>query len=287
MAALAAFLTAALAAFALLTLAWSGTALARSTAADTAGEVVALRQEGRMRLAAGDAIGAVAAFRGAEQLAPDRRGLSALRERAEKQAQAFAAAAGAGSNVEDGLAAARAAIAGGRWDEAGLAAIGVLAKDPSNTAARELLAQVDREKLKASRPTTVRRTRPSESAPVPDRTATVFEERPAEPAPAVVPISSTARLEVRFSSQVPKGVVMLYAGRDRLLREEFKYSRGAVGGFERGVTLDAGDVDLRIYVTPSGEPAVVKTISGNFAGGSSRRLTIDVAAGGTVSLRLE
>ena len=171
----------------------------------------------------------------------------------------------------------------------------MLAKDPTNAAAQTILAQVDQGKALASRPAALRRNVPRPTTePTSNRATVIPEERPTTPAPTVTAIATDARLALSFSSQVPQGVVMIYRGSQRLLREEFRFregsglrARGTAGGFERSLTIPAGDADLRVYVTPTGRPAVVKTISGNFPGGSARHLTIDVAQGGGVSLRLE
>lgn len=284
----------------LLTLSWIGAPLSRSLAPDVQAvesEVIRLRQEGLQRLAAGDASGAAMALARAEQLAPNHVGLRDLRQKATAQAAAFAGAAGRTAEVQEGLAAAQVALAAKRYDEAAIAAIGVLSRQPNNEQANAILAAVEQAKSLAAppggrvgRPSGTRRT---------EEVAAGIVEPPSQPAdvqasPEATAATGDATLSVSFSTDMAEGVVMVYLDRRQLLRETFRYktggflrSRATGGGFERQITVEPGTGQLRVYVTPAGQKANVINLQGNFLAGSTRRLAIDLPASGRASAQLQ
>jgi len=284
----------------LLTLSWVGTPLSRSLAPElqsVQSEVIRLRQEGLQRLAAGDATGAAMTLARAVDLAPDHVGLSDLAKKATAQAAAFAGAAGRTAEVQEGLAAAQAALAEKRYDEAALAAIGVLSRQPDNATANGILLAVQQAKEltappggRIGRPAGTRRPTGGETG----ADVTPAEAENAETAPAAEAATGPAVLNISFSTEMAEGVVMVYFDRRQLLRETFRYktggflrSRATGGGFERQVTLAPGSGPLRVYVTPAGSKARVINLQGNFLAGSTRRLVIDLPASGAANAQLQ
>ncbi len=283
----------------LLTLSWVGTPLSRSLAPERQAverEVIQLRQEGIRRLALGDSAGAAMMLARAEQLAPEHVGLRDLRQKATQQAAAFAGAAGRTAEVQEGLANARTALAEKRYDEAAIAAIGVLSRQPDNREANDILAAVQQAKTLTAPPTG--RNRPGGTRR-PEEPQASGSEAPVETARADTPPTAEAAtgdavLNVSFTTEMAEGVVMVYYEKRQLLREAFRYktggflrSRATGGGFDRQITLPPGSGQLRVYVTPAGRPAKVMNLQGNFPAGSSRRLVIDLSAAGTANAQLQ
>lgn len=285
----------------LLTLSWFGTPLSRSLAPEVQavqGEVIRLRQEGLQRLATGDAAGAAMTLARAEQLAPDHVGLRHLRQKATAQAAAFAGAAGRTAEVQAGLEAAQLALAEKRYDDAAIAAIGVLTRQPDNAAANEVLLAVQQAKSlsappggRIGRPIGTRR---------PDETATGTNVPPVETAgteaaPVAEAATGDATLNISFTTEMAEGVVIVYLDSRTLLRETFRYktggflrSRATGGGFQRQIAVAPGTTgQLRVYVTPAGRPAQVKTLHANFPAGMTRRLIVDLPASGAVNAQLQ
>ncbi len=283
----------------LLTLSWVGPPLAKSLDSElqtVQAEVIRLRQEGLARLAAGDSTGAAMALARAEQLAPEHVGLRDLRQKAAAQAAAFAGAAGRTAEIQEGIEAAQQAFLDKRYDEAAIAAIGVLSRQPENAAAREILASVESAKTLAA-PPTGRPARPiGASRPADPRLDT--EERTAvvaaDPVPEVAAPTGPAKLRVTFTTERAEGLVMVYFGAKQLLRESFRFkttgflrSRTEGGSFERQVLVPPDSGELRVYVTPAGQSAQVSKIQGNFLPGSTRRLVIDLPATGAANVQLQ
>lgn len=284
----------------LLTLSWVGTPLSRSLAPElqsVQSEVIRLRQEGLQRLAAGDATGAAMTLARAVDLAPDHVGLRDLKKRATEQAAAFAGAAGRTAEVQEGLAAAQAALAEKRYDEAAIAALGILSRQPDNAAANGILLAVEQAKAltappggRLGRPVGTRRPTGGETG----ADVTPIEAANAETVPVAEAATGPATLNVSFSTEMAEGVVMVYFDRRQLLRETFRYktggflrSRATGGGFERQITIAPGSGPLRVYVTPAGSKARVINLQGNFLAGTSRRLVIDLPASGAANAQLQ
>ncbi len=285
----------------LLTLSWVGTPLFRSLAPEVQAvesEVIRLRQEGLQRLASGDAAGAAAALARAVQLAPDHVGLRDLSKKANEQAVAFAGAAGRTAEVQAGLEAAQAALAEKRYAEAAIAAIGVLTRQPNNQAANDILAAVEQAKTLAA-PPGGRLGRPlGPHRPVEGEIGADLmpvEAAKAETAPVAEAATGDAVLAVSFTTEMAEGVVIVYLDSRTLLRESFRYktggflrSRATGGSFQRPISVAAGTTgQLRVYVTPAGRPAQVKTLQATFPAGATRRLVIDLPASGTLNAQLQ
>jgi serine/threonine protein kinase len=274
-----------------------GSAAARPEASEaTRLQVMELVRDGRHRLETGDADGAAAAFRAAEQLLPGRRGLRRLREDAERQQtdrrQRIDQERTIGAKLDEG----RLALADRRYPEAEAAAQAVLAMSPGNTVAEEILASV-----KAGR------------AHARDRAALAEARQQAHPvtiaAPPVRPDAAPrgdqagsssgaevkdATLELAFFSQLPEGSLLLYVNDRKALQQDFRFyekgsffrSHPSTGWVRQSFRVPAGDAVIRLYVTPHGSAAVVRTFKGNFPGGTSRRLDAKLTGDGDVTAQL-
>jgi serine/threonine protein kinase len=285
----------------LLTLNWVGTPLSRSLAPELQtmqSEVIRLRQEGLQRLASGDASGAAITLARAVHLAPDHVGLRDLGKKATEQAAAFAGAAGRTAEVQEGLVAAQAALAEKRYDEAALAAIGVLTRQPNNAAANGILVAVQQAKSltappggRLGRPAGTHRPTGGETG----ADVTPIEAANAETAPVAEAATGPAVLAVSFTTEKAEGILIVYLDKRTILREPFRSktggflrSRATGGSIQRQIPMVPGTTgQLRVYVTPAGRPAQVKTWQANFPAGTTRRLILDLPASGTVNAQLQ
>jgi serine/threonine-protein kinase len=274
-----------------------GSAAARPEASEaTRRQVMGLVRDGRHRLETGDADGAAAAFRAAEQLLPGRRGLRRLREDAERQQtdrrQRIDQERTIGAKLDEG----RLALADRHYPEAEAAAQAVLAMSPGNTVAEEILASVkegrarsrDRAALAAAR----QQAHPVAAAAPPVRPdATPRGDQAGSSAAAEV---KDATLELAFFSQLPEGSLLVYVNDHKVLQQDFRFyekgsffrSHPSTGWVRQSFRVPAGDAVIRLYVTPHGSAAVVRTLKGNFPGGTSRRLDAKLTGDGDVAAQL-
>ncbi|HXU29796.1 MAG TPA: serine/threonine-protein kinase [Thermoanaerobaculia bacterium] len=285
----------------LLTLNWVGAPISRSLAPETQAvesEVIRLRQEGLQRLASGDAAGAAVTLARAVTLAPGHVGLRDLAKKANEQAVAFAGAAGRTAEVQEGLAAAQAALAEKRYDEAAMAAIGVLTRQPGNAAANDILLAVQQAKSLTAPPGGRPGRAPGTRRPTEGQIGTdqlPVEATETETAPAAESPTGPAVLNISFTTETADGVLIVYLDSRTLLRETFHFKTGGFlrsrttgGSIQRQITLAPGaSGQLRVYVTPAGKPAQVKTWPANFTAGSTHRLVIDLPASGAVNAQLQ
>jgi hypothetical protein len=259
-------------------------------------QVLGLVREGRRRLESGDADAAAAAFRAAEQLLPGRRALRQLREDAERQQtgrrQRIDEERTIGGKLDEG----RLALADRRYPEAEAAAQAVLAISPGNTVAEEILASAkegrarsrDRAALAAAR----QQAHPVAAAVPPVRPDAATRKDQAGPSPSAEVKDAT--LEVAFFSQLPEGSLMVVVNGSKVLQEAFRFyekgglfrSHPSTGWVRQSFHVPAGDAVIRLYVTPHGRAAVVRTLSGNFPGGASRRLDAKLTGDGDVAAQL-
>jgi hypothetical protein len=130
------------------------------------------------------------------------------------------------------------------------------------------------------------------AAPPPAAPAPV-EAPPATPAPAVA-VPSDATVTIDFFSEVSEGVLTIYAGDRQIVRRPFSFVKSIgflrkeriSGGFQDNRKIPAGDTSFRVYVTLPGKPTRPLTLSGNFPGGSTRvlRVQLDARGDGTATL---
>jgi serine/threonine protein kinase len=274
-----------------------GGAAARPEASEaTRRQVMGLVRDGRHRLETGDADGAAAAFRAAEQLLSGRRGLRRLREDAERQQtdrrQRIDQERTIGAKLDEG----RLALADRRYPEAEAAAQAVLAMSPGNTVAEEILASVkggrarsrDRAALAEARQQAYK---VAVAAP-PVRPDAAPRSDQAGPSSAAEVKDAT--LELAFFSQLPEGSLLLYVNGRKVLQQAFRFyekgglfrSHPSTGWVRQSFRVPAGDAVIRLYVTPQGSAAVFRTLQGNLPGGTSRRLDAKLTGDGDVTAQL-
>ncbi|HVT59621.1 MAG TPA: serine/threonine-protein kinase [Thermoanaerobaculia bacterium] len=264
-----------------------------------------LLREGRRLQDAGDPDGALAAYRAAEQLDPGHQSLRRLRADAERQQAERRRRVGQEREIEARLTAGRQALAERRYDDAESAAAAVLQVSPGNTVAQDILAAVrdgrarHKERAGSSPAARAAAARAAEAAaaahpePAPGAPGTAGAAR-ADAPQAVSPEVKEATLDLAFFTQLPEGTLMVYINGNKVLQEPFRfYERGnlfrakpSTGWIRRSLHLPAGSAQLRVYVTAQGRAAEVRSLSGNFPGGASRRLDVQLSAGGDVTATL-
>jgi serine/threonine protein kinase len=262
-------------------------------------QLVALLQEGRRLLDSGDPRSAAAVYREAQQLAPDRASIKQRLEAAEKLAADRDKQAGEEKTIADRLDDAHKALADRHWDDAEKAGQDVLQLSPGNTAAQDVLASVAtaRQRMKdrsgASAQTKVAGARPDTSVSL---SATALQSAPQKAAADSAPSEAAkdATLQLAFFSQLPEGSLMVYLNGKRILLESFRfYEKGGLfrpkpstGWVRKSFTVAAGTAELRVYVTAQGRAAEVRNLNGNFLGGATRKLDVQLNDGGQVSASL-
>ncbi|HEY4592867.1 MAG TPA: hypothetical protein VIJ61_10710, partial [Thermoanaerobaculia bacterium] len=113
----------------------------------------------------------------------------------------------------------------------------------------------------------------------------VTRTAPIQPAAA-----TTASLRVHFVCEYPDGgVLIVYVNEKEYARLMVGASRGGFLGLRKSaqprdasktIEMPAGTVPIRVSVSPTGQRAIVKTVSGNFQGGVSRALEVQLSAEG-------
>jgi tRNA A-37 threonylcarbamoyl transferase component Bud32 len=259
-------------------------------------QFLALLRDGRRRLDAGDPDGAAAAFRAAEQLVPGHRGARQLREEAERRQLDARQRSDQEKAIESKLEEGRLSLTGRHYDEAEAAAQAVLAMSPGNTVAEGILTSVKEGRARrrdratsASAQAAARAVETASPALRPDAAA-----RGLPAAPPAAPEIKDATLELGFFSKQPEGSLLIYVNGRKVLQEPFRFyekaglfrSRPTTGWVRRSFHLPAGNAEIRLYVTPRGSAAVVRTLAGPFAGGGTRRLDVQLDDDGQVTAQL-
>jgi serine/threonine protein kinase len=237
--------------------------------------------EARSQLAQGRLDAALQAVARAELAEPQSPETVALREEIAAR-QLEIAEAELHARTEQGLRAARYAIAERRYAEAISAAKGVLAIASDNEEAKRILNEAEG---------SVRRMRERQQA-IDEAQRQAAEASaaaaaaPVEPAPVAVG-AKDAGLRIDFASDRSEGVLTVYAADRQILREAFRFVRRTgflarekvSGTIEANRRLEAGPVTLRIYVALQGEATRVISLEADLAAGSSSVLEIRVDAG--------
>jgi hypothetical protein len=101
-----------------------------------------------------------------------------------------------------------------------------------------------------------------------------------------------ATLQISFESELAGATIIVYVGKDKVWqasvadRGGFLHRNRGGGTIEKTVQVPAGSSDLKVYVTPPGQAARLKTVSGSFPGGTSRLLVIRLPESQNPSLEL-
>jgi serine/threonine protein kinase len=252
----------------------------------------ALVQDAQRQLGRGDYAGAVGTLRKAEALAPENTVIRDMRQGSERSVELLAKARTQAETLEAQLELGRQALAAKRFTEAATAAMAALQLSPGQTEATELLAKAQAAQAAARK----RQQKPAPAtAGIPATVATLPAPGPAEPVPIDTSgESKEATLVVSLFSQFPRGSMMVYVNGRRVLQEQLRFvergglfrSKTAPGELSRSLTVQPGTSEVRLYVTPEGKKAQVRTFTGNFPGGSSRTLEIRLSEAGDVTANL-
>jgi hypothetical protein len=102
-------------------------------------------------------------------------------------------------------------------------------------------------------------------------------------------------LRVDFFTELPEGVLSIYAGPRRLVSESFSFykktgrfrSAPSAGRVQVTGHLPAGPARLRVYVAPPGQQPVVSTVDADLRGGTSPLLRIRIDRQKKLSVTVE
>ncbi|HEX3555357.1 MAG TPA: protein kinase, partial [Thermoanaerobaculia bacterium] len=191
------------------------------------------------------------------------------------------------------LGSAREFYAQKHYDAAITAANAALTFDPANAEARQILTRSQTILNRRQHPALPRTPLPSETvaAATPAVPSTPLPRSPGESASPAVP--TTATMRVHLVSDFPDGAVLtVYVNDKQMAQIKLEASRHFLSRIppphDRYQTIDvpAGMAEIRAYVAPSGRAAILKTVTGNFTGGSSRSLEVQLSAQGQVGASL-
>jgi serine/threonine-protein kinase len=202
-------------------------------------------------------------------------------------------------NVDTQLGFARQGLVARRYEAAIAGAQAVLMIDPGHAEAKQILARAqaaqNRARLKLAQT-------PHEPLPSETVAAVTPQQAPVTPVPrsASEPSSpvaaATATLRVHFVCNFPDGgVLIVYVNDKEVTRIIAEGTRSGLGSlfharkpaaphdFSKSTDVPAGTSQVRVSVTPSGRAAIVKPMSGNFQGGGSRSLEVQLSADGQLA----
>jgi serine/threonine protein kinase len=189
------------------------------------------------------------------------------------------------------LAVAHQAFAAKQYDGAVAAARSVLMIDPGNADANDILARATRAQARAKQKLaqTPREIRPGDQvAATPAAPETPVGPTASPPPP---PAATTATLRVHAVTEFPGGgTLIVYVDNRERLREPlpswggfFRAPKPERREINRNLEVPAGTVNIRVHVAPAKQPALVRNLSGNFTGGSTRPLEIQLSSAGKVA----
>jgi hypothetical protein len=250
-----------------------------------------LVREAELLLAAGDAMTAARLLDLAVEMAPHRPELRRLRAEANTQAEAQRAALWRDGTVERLLLEAQQARRQGRYSQAIDALRQAAELDPEQPAVQELLGR-----LEAARARYLATRHQAEPEPVVAPVEPEFVPPPAPP-PTVpsAPVPDWSDLRIDLFSQLPRGVVTVYAAGEQVMNQQFRFGkrsglrrkRTGGGRLEAKRRLPAGDTELRVYVSLPGRPATRRTLDVALPPGASRVLRILIGHDGEPSVQLD
>ncbi len=256
-------------------------------------EVIELVQAGFRSLRAGDPTTAASVFRRAEQIAPEKQKppLRHRRMAAERQALEFGQLVEGQKLIVAHLMMAQLAMDNRRFEEALKEADAALALDPTSAEAQEIRTAAQTEQTRMQE--RARRQRAERSAAQEEVASnpTAPEPEPLATAAAEEAVPQTARLHISFQSERPGvSAVMVHVNGRNVLQKNVgskgTFGRGKGGRTDKGIEVEAGSAQIKVWVTPPGEGAKLTTLSGNFLGGSSRSLDIRLPKAGQANVDL-
>ncbi len=250
-----------------------------------------LVREAEQLLAAGDAMTAARLLDLAVEMAPHRPELRRMRADARTRAEAHRAALWRDGTVERLLLEAQQARSQGRYSQAIDALRQAAELDPDQPAVQDLLGRLEAAR---ARYLAERRQAVAEPPVTPVEPEFVPPPAPARTEPSR-PLPDWSDLRIDLFSQVPRGVVTVYAAGEQVMSQPFRFGkrsgllRKKTGGgrLEARRRLPAGDTELRVYVTLPGRPAARRTLDVALPAGASRVLRILIDQNGEPSVQLD
>jgi serine/threonine protein kinase len=250
-----------------------------------------LVREARELLAKGDAMTAARLVDLAVRMDPHRPELRRLQATATAQAEAQSAALWRDGTVERLMLEAQQAQRQGRLSQA----IGALRQaaqiDPDQPTVQELLASLEaaRSRNRASRP------EPQPPARVESAPPQLVSRTPAPVEAPPQPLPDWSDLRIDLFSQLPRGVVTIYAGDEQVMNQPFRFGKrsgllrrkSGAGRLEARRRLSAGQTELLVYVTLPGQPAVRRALNVSLPAGASRVLRILIDSDGEPRVQLD
>jgi serine/threonine-protein kinase len=251
-------------------------------------------QQARTELEAGRPESALEALSRAIPLAPGDPDLERMAVRIRSQLAARRrTAAEQQAQLSALLKSAQFALAAGDSGQAAELASQVLALTPGDPAATALLAQAQAATEAARRKSSQLAARPPATASTPrgaPPTATA-----AAPIPGGGPTAGPATLRIDFFTELPEGVLTIYADSKQILGEPFHFfkrtglfrNQPEAGRIEAARKVPSGVTTLRVYVALPKRTPVVKTIEAHLAEGTTRMLKIHFDREGQMAVSLE
>ena len=169
----------------------------------------------------------------------------------------------------------------------------VLALVPGEPNATALLANAQAATDAARRRSQQQAARPAASPPIarssPGAAPVAAPSAPSQAA------AGPATLRIDFFTELPEGVLTIYAGPKQILGEPFRFykrtglfrNQPEAGRVEASRQLPAGTTTLRVYVALPKRSPVVKTVEAQLAGGSTRVLRIHIDSSAQLTAGLE
>jgi len=258
-----------------------------------------LERRARQHLAAGDLESAYFALGEAVRLQPEIRGFADQLARVESEINVRREAWSL--EVDEQLAAGWRSLGDGRIRDAMQFADLAIELDPMNLEVPELVARVEAAgaRIEARRRATPRQ---EPVAPPQEEVVATPIEPLAPPEPVVeqqsAPLPTTAILNLRLETARSPGVLTVYSGKEQIFRSRFRFvakkgffrsltAKPGAGTLEEALRLDAGALELRVYVSLKGGATQAFRLDGELIGGSERTLLVTVDGGGTARTALQ
>ena len=241
-------------------------------------------QRARSALEAGRPENALVHLARALAIAPDEPHLLRLQDRVRQGLAERQTAAEQRVQREALLADATAALSAGDPARAADLARQVLTLVPDEPAAAAILADAEAEAaiLRRRRAEAERLARGAAAAPAAPAPPPASRPATEAPEPAAAAPGGQVALRVDFFTELPEGVLSVYAGPRRLVRESFSFyqrtgrfrSEPRAGRVQVTPQVDSGPTRLRVYVALPNQQPVVSTVDADLRGGSAPLLRI-------------
>ena len=231
-------------------------------------------------------------------LSPNNEEARKFAQMAESSLQAEQAQTQHKKQAADLVAAAKAALADGKDEEARQKADEALGLDASNADAAAVRDEADKKiaeaKVAAEAAARKKAPKPKEqvakkgaAAPAPSTAAGTgtTAASPQPPAAPAVP-ASTATLRLAFDSPIPEGHVMVAVNDQILLRRPFSFKKGENHAVAANISVPPGIAAVKVWLSGPDMPSAFATTTAQLSGGDTKTLQLDYASG-KLSVRLQ